>query len=77
MNMEWDSLPHVILTADMDWKQTILDHEMEDGEEQFDAIQDLPDIELDPLFDDIGNYKHVHHVTQTMIDDNLLKNTNY
>jgi len=70
-NAEWDSLLHVILTADTDWDPTILDHEMEDGEEWFDAMQDLPDIEPDPLFDDTGDYKHVHYVTHTMINDNL------
>ena len=42
----------VILTADTDWVSTILDHEMEDGKEWFDAMQDMPDIEPDPLFDD-------------------------
>ena len=70
---EWDNLPHVILTADMDWDPTILDHEMEDREEWFDAMQDLPVIEPDPLFNVVGNYKLVHHATEAMIDDNLLE----
>ena len=52
---EWDSLPHVILTADTDWDPSVIDHEMEDGEEWFDAMQDLPDIEPDPNFDDFGD----------------------
>ena len=51
----------------------VTDHELENGEEWFYVMQDLPDIEPDPLFDDAGDYKHVHHVTETMIDINLLK----
>ena len=30
---EWDSLPQVILTADIDWDPSVIDHELEDGEE--------------------------------------------
>ena len=41
-NKEWDILPHVILTADVDWDPTIIDCEIEDGEEWFDTMQDLP-----------------------------------
>ena len=36
---EWDNKPHVILTADTDWDSTIIDYELEDGEEWFDTIQ--------------------------------------
>ena len=50
----WDNLPHAIFTADTDWELTDIDHELEDGEEQFDAMQDMPDIEPNPLFDDVG-----------------------
>ena len=72
-NTEWDSLPHIILPADTDWDLTVIDHEIEDGEEWFDATQDMPDKELDPLFDDFGDYKLVHHVTEAMIDSSLLE----
>ena len=70
---EWDNLPHVILTADTDRDPAIIDHELEDGEEWFDTMQDLPDIEPDPLFDDVGDYKRLHHVTEVMIDSNILE----
>ena len=70
---EWYNLPHVILTANTDWDPTVIDHKLEDGEEWLEAMQDLPDIEPDPLFCDSGNYKHVHHVTEAMIDSNLLE----
>ena len=56
-NAEWDKLPQVILTADVDWDQTINDHKLEDGEEWFDTMQDIPEFDPDPLFDDVGDYK--------------------
>ena len=73
---EWDSLPHVILTADMDWDPAVIDHELEDGEEWFDPMQDLPDIEPNPLFNDAGDYKRLHHFTEAMIDNNHLETEN-
>ena len=54
---EWDSLPHVFLTSELDWDPSVLDHIHED-EQWFDAISDL---EADPntnLFDEFGNYRH-------------------
>src|SRR5687767_4043023 len=56
-NKEWDKLSHVILTADVDWDPSILDHELEDGEEWFDTMQDIPEFDPDPLFDEVGDYK--------------------
>ncbi len=52
---EWDSLPHVFLTSELDWDPSVLDHSHED-EQWFDAVSDL---EADPttnLFDEFGNY---------------------
>ena len=71
---EWDDLPHVILTADVDWDPTIIDCELEDGEEWFDAMEDLPEPDPDPLFDEFGDYRHVHHVAQAMVNSNLIDN---
>ena len=36
-------------------------------------MPDLPDIEPDPNFDDFEGYKHLHHVTEAMIDSNILE----
>ena len=41
---ERDNVLHVILTADTDWDPTVIDYELEDGEEWFDVMQNLPDI---------------------------------
>lgn len=70
---EWDNMPHVILTTDTNWDSSVIDHELEEGKEWYDTMQDLPDIEHDLLFDDVGDYKHVHHVTEAMINSNLLE----
>ena len=69
---EWDNLPHVILKADIDWDLTVIAHESENGKEWFEAMLDQLDIVPDPFFDDVGDYKHVHHVTEAMVDSNLL-----
>ena len=72
-NKEWEDLPHVILTADVDWYPSILDCELEDGEEWFDAMQDIPEFDPGPLFDEVGDYKptlqlHNRNVTPSNID---------
>ena len=33
-------------------------------------------MEPDPLFDDVGAYKHLPHVTEAMIDSNILETEN-
>src|SRR5688572_18038031 len=71
---EWDNLPHVILTADVDWDPTVIDCELEDGEEWFDAMEDLPELDPDPLFDEFGNYSHIQHVAQTIVNGDQLDN---
>jgi hypothetical protein len=56
-NKEWDTLPHVFLTGELDWDPSVLDHNVTDDEQWYDAITDL---ETDPttnLFDEYGNYR--------------------
>ncbi|HEY9709439.1 MAG TPA: hypothetical protein V6D48_14645, partial [Oculatellaceae cyanobacterium] len=57
---EWETLPHVILTADVDWDPSILDCEQEDNEEWYNAMEDLPKLTPYPLFDEYGDYRHTH-----------------
>src|SRR5688500_4502887 len=71
---ERDNLPHVILKADVDWDPTVIDCELEDGEEWFDALEDLPELDPDPLFDEFGNYRHIQHVAQTIVNGDQLDN---
>ncbi len=38
---EWDDLPHVILTSELDWDPGQLDLTLEDDENWYDAISDI------------------------------------
>ena len=77
---EWDTLPHVFLTGELEWNPSVLDHTITDDEQWYDALDSL---ESDPnanLFDEYGNYrrrvivqnieKHQSkHVSDGTIDD--------
>ena len=54
-DVEFDSLPHVILTSDVNWDPRIMDFDVADDEAWYDAISD--DIDHSVLFDAFGNYK--------------------
>ena len=71
---EWDDLPHLILTGDTDWDPSILDHNIDDDERWFDAISDLPNDNISPLFDHYRNYRHRHAVHFHNINDSDLNN---
>jgi hypothetical protein len=61
---EWDSLPHVILTSDLDWDPTVLDHTLDNDEHWYDAMCDMDEPPDDSPFDSEGNY-HGCVVAQT------------
>ena len=50
-------MPHVILTSDVDWDPSVLDHTLDGDEEWFDAISDLQEDPATNLFDEFGNYR--------------------
>jgi hypothetical protein len=56
-NDEWDQLLHVILTLDLDWDPTVLDHTLDDDEHWYDAICDLDAPSYGIPFDSKGNYR--------------------
>jgi hypothetical protein len=68
-NQEWGTLPHVILTSDDTWNPSILDNELDNDEQWFDTISDLPDNES--LFDECGNYRHRDVCHAQIINDDL------
>ena len=76
---EWERLPKVMLTADVDWDPKVLDDEMEDDDEWFNAMDDLPDLTPDPLFDEFGEYRHTVEVSETTVEsmmaDSILENS--
>ena len=49
---EWDTLPHVILTSELEWDPSVLDHEF-NADTQW---GDVPDI--DTRFNEVGDYQH-------------------
>jgi hypothetical protein len=52
---EFDSLPHVILTSDVDWNPRVLDFDIDNDDAWCDAISD--NANHSELFDVFGNYK--------------------
>ena len=54
---EWDTLPHVIMTDDLDWDPTVLDYS-HDTERWFDTIAHVADtLPPQPEYDQYGNYR--------------------
>ena len=54
---EWDTLPHIIVTSDLDWDPTVLDCPAEDSQEWIDVQSDFSDTLNSPLFDEFGDYR--------------------
>jgi hypothetical protein len=52
---EYETLPHVILTSDVDWDPRIMDFNIEDDDDWYDAISD--NVNHSELFDAFGDYK--------------------
>jgi len=74
-DLEWETLPQVIMTADVDWDPSILDCEQEDNEEWFNAMEDLPDLAPDLLFDEYGDYRNIHVISQVIMSDPSIERT--
>ena len=56
-DQEWDDLPHLVLTEDKFWDVTVLDHNLTESDQWFDAISDLQEDPTMDLFDEFGNYR--------------------
>jgi hypothetical protein len=54
---EWDTLPHIILTSEIDWDPTTLARELDIDDEWFDALTDEIDYPLKGIFNLQGEYK--------------------
>jgi hypothetical protein len=58
---EFDTLPHVVLTSDVNWDPSIIDNEIDLATDWYDTVQDLPnDPYVEPCFNSIGDYRHRH-----------------
>ncbi len=64
-DQEWEDLPHVILTSELDWDPGQLDVALEDDDQWFDAINDLEGDPFTNLYDEFGNYHHCVVVQST------------
>jgi hypothetical protein len=56
---ELHSLPHVVLTYDIDWDPSVLDNKIDMKAEWHNNIHDLPGVPyIEPQFDNLGQYMH-------------------
>ena len=65
--IEFASLPMVILTSDADWDPSVLDHQMDDDDNWYDAVHELERNPNADLFDEFGDYRHRREVGETNI----------
>jgi hypothetical protein len=67
---EWDNLPHVIHTSELEWDPSVLDHDFKEDAQW----EEVP--ELDSSFNEVGDCKHrviVQHLAYFQRqDDNLI-----
>jgi hypothetical protein len=55
MDVEYESLPHVIFTRGVDWDPRVLDFDIDDNDDWYDAISD--NVNHSELIDAFGDYK--------------------
>ena len=55
---EWDTLPHVVWTSDVEWDPSVLDCSIEDHETWYDAVSDLEGGIIHSPFDEFGQYRY-------------------
>jgi hypothetical protein len=73
---EWDSLPHIILTSDVDWDPCVIDNDLDNTNDWFEEQSDDITDNINPAFDEYGDFRHCtiineHDVTK-LIDDEYL-----
>ena len=59
----------------MKFAELYQDNDIDDDEEWFNAMEDLPDLSPDPFFDEFGDYRHVHAVTEAILADSVIENS--
>jgi hypothetical protein len=64
---ELNTLPHFIMTSDLDWDPTILDHTFNVDSGEWYSDDDLSNLDLDNSFDSMGDYKH-HQLFKTNVN---------
>ena len=64
---EWDFLPHVIWTSDIDWDSSVLDHDLSSNDDWYNSVSDLDVGIIHSAFDEFGEYKY--HSAQSHVID--------
>ena len=73
---EWNTLPHIILTGDVDWDPCVLDHQMDDDVNWFDAVSALERNPNAVLFDEFGDYRREVGETEIFYDSQHSRDIN-
>ena len=68
-DVEWDTLPHVILTGDNGWDPNILDKTIDDDNTWFDLLPDYPYESVLSLLELHVNYKQRYAIHCACIND--------
>jgi hypothetical protein len=53
----------------------MLDNEIEENEEWYNALSEPPKLSPDPYFDEFGDYRHVVSVAELMMVDSVIENS--
>ena len=61
----------MILTSEVEWDPSILDLDIDDDQEWFDAISDDPDCPSSRLFDEYGDYIKRININLTSLEDHV------
>ena len=77
-NVEWNTLPHVIMTSNTEWDPSSLDNNI-DEDEWFNAKLDYHEEQFFDTFDPRGEYKHISTSADlhTFIMEHKYSNTEY
>jgi hypothetical protein len=70
---ELGTLPHVIMTSDVDWDPSVLDYELTDDPDWKDIVPSYDLIGAHPDFDEFGNYRRRYAVNSMAIHSPLLE----
>ena len=65
---ELESLPHVIMTSDVDWDPSVLDYELTDDPEWRDIVPSYDSINPNTDFDEVGDYRRRIAVNSALLN---------
>ncbi len=69
---EWEQLPHVVLTSDVDWDPSVLDNTLTDDDEWLQAQADHPNGIVDSNIDEFGEFLSLQDQQDPPPDDTVV-----